>query len=388
MNRLKNLLFFILITFNACINSYDQVNNLGRNLANLYHLSDAESRSISPENLSGEKGKGGMAIEGSLSRAARELGQGWKINPLVIIKPGEIFTMADITGSGVIKHIWMTPTGNYRLSIFRIFWDNEKSSSIEVPVGDFFLSGWGFGNEPEISSLAICVNPSNGFNSYWQMPFRKSCKVTMENRGSENLVLFYQIDFDLTHVPRDAAYFHAQFRRSNPLPYKEPYTIVDGIKGKGLYVGTYLSHGAYSKDWWGEGEAKFFIDGDKEFPTICGTGEEDYFNGSYCYKMRKDTKGQDIYTSFSSPYSGFYYVKDTLGDYLSRVGQYRWHISDPISFRHNLKLTIQSLGWQSGGRFLPLEDDMSSVAYWYQIEPHNPFPEIPSNEKMIITGEK
>jgi hypothetical protein len=388
MNKLKSLLFFILIIFNACINKHDKFDGLGRELTNLYHLSNAESRSISPENLSGEKGKGGMAIEGTLANAARELGQGWKINPLVIIKPGEIFTMADITGSGVIKHIWMTPSGNYRLAIFRIFWDNEKSSSIEVPVGDFFLSGWGLGNEPEITSLAICVNPSNGFNSYWQMPFRRSCKVTMENRGSENLVLFYQIDFDLTRVPRDAAYFHAQFRRSNPLAYKEPYTIVDEIKGKGHYVGTYLSHGAYSKDWWGEGEAKFFIDGDKDFPTICTTGEEDYFNGSYCYEMRKDAKGQDIYTSFSSPYSGFYYVKDTLGDYLSRVGQYRWHITDPISFGQDLKLTIQSLGWQNGGRFLPLEDDMSSVAYWYQTEPHNPFPEIPSNEDMIITGKK
>ena len=188
MEKLKYLLFFIFIIFNACINRHDHFDGLGRDLTNLYHLSDAESRSISPENLSGEKGKGGMAIEGSTARAARELGQGWKINPLVIIKPGEIFTMADITGSGVIKHIWMTPTGNYRLAIFRIFWDNEKSSSIEAPVGDFFLSGWGLGNEPEINSLAICVNPSNGFNSYWQMPFRKSCKVTMENRGYENLV--------------------------------------------------------------------------------------------------------------------------------------------------------------------------------------------------------
>lgn len=388
MKKLKYLLFIILIVFNACINRNDQFDGLGKDLANLYHLSDAQSRSISPENFTGEKGKGGMAKEGTLSNAARELGQGWKVNPLVIIKPGEVFTMAEIPGSGIIRHIWMTPSGNYRLAIFRFFWDEEQTPSVEVPVGDFFLSSWGQGNEPDISSLAICVNPSNGFNSYWQMPFRKHCKITMENKGDENLVLFYQIDYDLTDIPRNVAYFHAQFRRSNPLPYKVPFTIVDGITGKGHYVGTYLSHGAYSKDWWGEGEIKFFIDDDKEFPTICGTGEEDYFNGSYCYEMRKDEKGNDIYTSFNTLYSGFYYVKDTLGDYLSRVGQYRWHITDPISFEKNLKITIQSLGWQTGGRFLPLKDDMSSVAYWYQIEPHNPFPAIPSNQNLIITGNK
>ena len=210
----------------------------------------------------------------------------------------------------------------------------------------------------------------------------------MENRSEKEVVLYYQIDYALTKIPHDAAYFHAEFRRENPLKYKEPYTIVDGIKGKGQYVGTYLSHGAFSPGWWGEGEIKFYIDGDTGFPTICGTGEEDYFNGSYGFEMRKDDEGRDMYTPFTSPYSGFYYVKGEFGDYLSRVGEYRWHITDPVRFKENLKVTIQSLGWQSGGRYLPLQDDLSSVAYWYQQEPHNPFPPLPSNEELMITGKK
>jgi len=296
--------------------------------------------------------------------------------------------MAEITGEGAIQHIWMTPTGNYRLSILRIYWDNEDEPSVEVPVGDFFCTGWGNGTEPEIRSLPVCVNPRSGLNSYWQMPFRKKCRITMENLDSRQMVLYYQVDYTLTDVPEDAAYFHAQFRRTNPLPYKEDYTIVDGIKGKGHYVGAYLSHGANSPGWWGEGEIKFFMDGDTEFPTICGTGEEDYFCGSYCYEMRKNESDQDIYTSFTTPYAGFYFLDPSkTGTHLSRVGQYRWHIMDPVRFESDLKITIQSLGWQSGGRYLPLRDDLSSVAYWYQTEPHNPFPTLPVKEKLMIVDQ-
>lgn len=212
----------------------------------------------------------------------------------------------------------------------------------------------------------------------------------MENISDKVLVLYYQIDYTLAEVPEDAAYFHAQFRRTNPLPYKEVFTIVDGIKGKGNYVGTYLAHGANSPDWWGEGEIKFYIDGDKDFPTICGTGEEDYFCGSYGYEEKKNEKGEYFYTSFSSPYTGFYYVQDPKykGDQ-RRFGQYRWHVVDPIRFDSDLRVTIQSLGWQSEGRYLPLKDDLAAVAYWYQAEPHNPFPKLPAKERLTIErGEK
>lgn len=381
---------FLLACFELLSQQAGDFSGLDLNMGNLYRLSNAKTRSISPENFTGEKGKGGMATleEGSAAKAARDLGQGWKVNPYVRIKPGETFTMAEITGEGAIQHIWMTPTGNYRLSILRIYWDNEDEPSVEVPVGDFFCTGWGNGTEPEIRSLPVCVNPRSGLNSYWQMPFRKKCRITMENLDSRQMVLYYQVDYTLTDVPEDAAYFHAQFRRTNPLPYKEDYTIVDGIKGKGHYVGTYLSHGANSPGWWGEGEIKFFMDGDTEFPTICGTGEEDYFCGSYCFEMRKNESDQDIYTSFTTPYTGFYFLDPSkTGTHLSRVGEYRWHIMDPVRFESDLKITIQSLGWQSGGRYLPLQDDLSSVAYWYQTEPHNPFPTLPVKEKLMIVDQ-
>lgn len=352
-------------------------------LAQLYQLKNAETRSISPENFTGEKGKGGMATleEGSAGRAARELGQGWKVNPYVHIEPGTTFTLGEIHGSGVINHIWMTPVGNYRLMILRFYWDDETEPSVEVPVGDFFAAGWGMGKEPRITSLAVCINPRSGFNSYWQMPFRKSCRVTMENLGEKRATVYYQIDYSLEDVPANTPYFHAQFRRVNPLPDKEVYTIVDGIRGHGHFVGTYLAHGANSPGWWGEGEIKFFIDGDDEFPTICGTGEEDYFCGSYGYSERH-ADGVYTYESFTSPYTGFHHIPHDGPQ--RRFGQYRWHITDPVRFMQDLRVTIQSLGWQSEGRYLPLQDDLASVAYWYQLEPHNPFPKLPAKEQLDI----
>ena len=356
-------------------------------LSDLCRVSDAKTRSISPENFSGKKSKGGMATlkEGSAAHAARELGQGWKVNPFVVIKPGTTFTMAEMEGPGMINHIWMTPARDYRHSILRLYWDDEKEPSVEVPVGDFFASGWGWGNEPAIRSLAVCVNPQNGFNCYWQMPFRKKARITMENLSSEHLLLYYQVNYTLAKAPKNLAYFHAQFRRVNPLPSKEVYTILDGIKGKGQYVGTYIAHGANSPGWWGEGEIKFYMDGDTEFPTICGTGEEDYFCGSYGFSGTDEYGQGREYQNFTSPYGGFYRVKpDEQKSLPNRFGEYRWHIMDPIRFERDLKVTIQALGWQSEGRYLPLQDDMASVAYWYQTEPHNPFPALPSKEKLMI----
>ncbi len=355
-------------------------------LQSLSILKNAKTRSISPENFTGEKGRGGMATleEGSAANAARNLGQGWKVNPYIRIQPNETFILAEINGSGIINHIWMTPVGDYRLMIIRFYWDDETEPSVEVPVGDFFAAGWGIGNEPVINSLAVCVNPRSGLNSYWQMPFRKKCRVTMENMGDKQATLYYQIDYSEENVDEGVAYFHAQFRRVNKLPFKDVYTIIDNIKGKGQYVGTYLAHGARSNGWWGEGEIKFFMDGDQEFPTICGTGEEDYFCGSYGYNEKKIDE-KYTYSDFSSIYTGFYSVKDVeIDDLVGVFGQYRWHVVDPIRFDEDLKVTIQSIGWQSGGEYLPLQDDLASVAYWYQNEPHKQFPSLPSKNNLII----
>ena len=356
-------------------------NGLGMNLGNLARLSKAQTRSISPENFSGEKGKGGMATEGTGAACARDLGQGWKISPSIRIGPGETFVLADIRGSGAIQHIWMTPTGHWRFSILRIYWDGSSVPAVECPVGDFFACGWN--RYAQISSLAVCVNPGSALNCYWEMPFRTGCKMTMTNITDKEMVLYYQIDYTLTEVPEDAAYFHAQFRRQNPLPYKQIYTILDGLRGQGHYVGTYLAWGVNNIGWWGEGEIKFYIDGDRDYPTICGTGTEDYFCGSYNFDVGKENGG---YREFTTPYSGLAQVIRPDGLYASqmRFGMYRWHIMDPIRFQQDLQVTIQALGWRSEHRYLPLQDDIASVAFWYQTLPTAPFPKLPERDYLEI----
>ena len=378
---MKNI-FLILLLITGIINAQNTT------LSNLYKPSNAKSRSISPENFTGEKGKGGMAIIDEYANPrSRNLGQGWKVSPKISIKAGETFTLAEINDSGIINHIWMTPSGDARLMILRFYWDDETEPSVEVPLGDFFAAGWGMMDGPFINSIPVAVNPGSGFNCFWQMPFRKKCKITVENRNSSGAGLYYQIDYSLEEVSEDAQYFHAQFRRVNKLAYKEVFTIVDNIKGKGNYVGTYLAHGARQEGWWGEGEIKFYMDGDQEFPTICGTGEEDYFLGSYGYN-EKEVDGKLYYTDFSGLYAGFHVIKDkTIEGFIDVFGQYRWHIQDPIHFEKDLKITIQSLAWREE-TYLPLEDDLASVAYWYQSEPHNPFPALPKNKKLIIKKTK
>jgi len=362
----------------GCAGQKSEFNGLEMGMGNLARLSYAKTRSISPENFTGEKGKGGMAQlgEGSASKAARDLGQGWKVNPYIHIKPGQTFELANIKGPGAIQHIWMTPTGNNRFNILRIYWDGEKTPSVECPAGDFFACG--MGQYIKVTSLAVCVNPGSGFNCYWEMPFRKRCKITMTNIDDKPMTLYYQIDYTLTNVPEDMAYFHAQFRRTNPLPYKEDYVILDDVKGWGHYVGTYMTWGSNSPGWWGEGEIKFFLDGDKEFPTICGTGTEDYFCGSYGF-VKPGTKE---YQEFNTPYAGMPQV--IKSEKQPRFGLYRWHIMDPVRFEKDLKVTMQALGWQSGGRYLPLQDDLSSVAFWYQTEPHAPFSKLPEKDSLKI----
>jgi hypothetical protein len=356
------------------------IDGLSNSMSTIYRLANAKTFSISPENLTGGKGRGAMATQGTASDAARELGTGWKVNPFIVIRPNETITLAEITGQGAIQHIWMTPTGNWRFSILRMYWDDEENPSVEVPVGDFFAMGWG--KYAPIRSLAVCVNPGSAFNSYWPMPFHKKARITMENLDGTAMRLYYQIDYTQAAVPGDAAYFHAQFRRVNPLPYKQVYTIVDNIRGKGQYVGTYLAWGVKNNGWWGEGEIKFYMDGDKEFPTIAGTGTEDYFGGSYNFE-NKDTKQ---YEEFTSPYSGLAQVIKPDGLYQSqqRFGLYRWHIADPVRFDENLRVTIQALGWKLNRTYLPLMDDISSVAFWYQSEPHLPFPKLPAKDALEI----
>ncbi|MCJ7738493.1 MAG: DUF2961 domain-containing protein [Anaerolineae bacterium] len=356
---------------------------LGMGLGTLSRLSKAKTRSITAENPLGEKGKGGMATEGTGARCARDLGQGWKVSPSIVIGPGQTCTLADIGGPGAIQSMWLSgdvarkgPVA--RFYILRIYWDDQKVPSVECPIADFFASGWG--QFAQINSVPVAVNPNRGYNCFWEMPFRGRCLITLENRHHEPMTHYYQINYTLTDVPDDVGYFHAQFRRVNPLPYKQSYTIVNGIKGMGHYVGTYLAWGVNNNGWWGEGEVKFFIDGDDEFPTICGTGTEDYFGGAYNW----DVDGQ--YVEFSTPFLGMHQVIRPDGTYSSqqRFSMYRWHIMDPIRFDKALEVTIQALGWRDGGRYLPLQDDIASVAYWYQAPPTSPFAELPDKDYLEI----
>lgn len=373
-------------------------------MSNIHVLSDAKTRSISSENKNGAKGGGGreevpVGANGQLIGCARELGKGWKVKPYDVVPAGETLQMADIAGPGAIQQIWMTATGCDRHLILRICWDNQKQPSVECPIGDFFASAFtGVDVFAPISSLAVCVNPGSAFNSYWPMPFRKRCRMTLTNVGLEDFNIFYQVNYTLNNLPDDVAYFHAQFRRTNPLPYGKVYTILDGVEGRGHYAGTYMAWGVNNQGWWGEGEIKFYLDGDIPrgktveeavaehggdcFPTICGTGTEDYFGGSYNFENKTTRQ----YQEFTTPYSGLPHIvrPDGLYNSQTRFSLYRWHIPDPIRFSEDIAVTIQALGWRSGGRYLPLQDDIASVAFWYQALPTAPFPELPDRNALEI----
>jgi hypothetical protein len=352
---------------------------MASSVPDLARLRPVATRSISPENFDGARGGGGRATEGTGAISARDLGRGWKVSPSVDIAAGETFPMASVDGPGRITHIWLTTHhSHWRRLVLRAYWDGAESPAVEVPLGDFFAHGWG--RFAQVSSQMVAANPHGGFNSYWPMPFRTGARLTVENLGEVPATLYYQVTYEVDgNVAEDVAasgYLHAQYRRSNPLPERSTHVLLDGIRGQGHYVGTYLAWGVNSPGWWGEGEIKFYLDGDQEFPTICGTGTEDYFGGAWNF----DVPGEG-YTTFSTPYLGLPQVLRPDGLYLSqqRFGMYRWHVLDPIHFAADLRVDIQALGWQSGHRYLPLRDDIASTALFYLDQPtahRPPFPHV------------
>ena len=350
-------------------------------------LRAGSTRSISPENFTGAKGQGGRAVEGTGASCARDLGVGWKISPSVDIGAGETFTLAEIGEAATITHLWLTThRNNWRTLVLRAYWDGAEEPAVEVPVGDFFCNGWG--HFAQVSSAMIAANPNGGFNSYWPMPFGGSARLTIENLSPETVTVYYQVTYQ-TGRADDAAYFHAQYRRSNPLPHLTTHPILTGITGHGHYAGTYLAWGVNSAGWWGEGEIKFYLDGDLHgpdggFPTICGTGTEDYFGGAWNF----DVPGQG-YTPYSTPYLGLSQVLRPDGLYHSqqRFGMYRWHIADPIVFHEDLTVDIQALGWRSGHRYNPLHDDIASTALFYLDAPVTNRPDFPTADDLEVAGE-
>lgn len=349
-------------------------------LSSLPLLREGKSRSINWENRNGEKGKGGMAASG--------LGPSRKGSPCIpLLKAGETITLAETDGPGVIQHIWMTVTNavsernRYILRdlVLRFYWDKETAPSVESPLGDFFCCG--FGASYSVSSLPIAVNPTRGFNSYFSMPFRKSMKITLENQCDEDVsAFFYQVDYCLLpELPQETGYFHAKWRRQRLTEKAKDYVILDNVKGKGQYVGTYMALTALERYWYGEGEVKFYLDGDRDYPTICGTGTEDYFGGAWSFATQKN--GKTVENTFCTPYLGYPYYShhDTEihndyhnDDMMPQRSFYRWHIMDPVLFDEDIRVTIQQIGVSHGGLF-ERQDDVATVAYWYQAEPHVPF---------------
>lgn len=327
-------------------------------LEDLYRPVQRDSRTITPENLTGEPGAACMArpdapdpLNPHAARAAEHLGVGWKVSPAVEVGAGESFVLADIEGSGVIRHIWLTlDPSMYRDCTLTVSYDGG-SPAIEVPVGDFFCSAW---RAVPISGMAISVGTNGGLNSYLPMPFRSAVKIELTNRGQRTTPVYWAIDYTLEDVAEEERYLHAAYRESTPVE-DGVHTILDGVRSAGSYVGTFMTWQQHSDGWWGEGELKFYLDGDVEYPTITSTGTEDYFGGAWNF-----TGG-----GFTSPFLGFATIEGQNERRGGRHTMYRFHIPDPIHFKSALRVTVQALGWHDDRRYRVLEDDVTSVAYWY-----------------------
>lgn len=351
------------------------------------------TRQISAENPTGEKGGACRwdpdPTDPDLphSGASVSLGRGWKVRPFIRVPAGQVVTLADIAGPGCINEIWVTTNlPRLRELVLRCYWDGEETPSIETPLGDFFAMG--HDRAPHlVNSLPIVVGPDRGCSSYWQMPFRERARITLENEGGQDAdVVAYRVLYKLHPVPDDAAYLHAQWRRSVTRREHPEHTILDGVRGRGVYVGTYLAWTALSSKWWGEGEVKFYLDGDGEFPTLSDNGTEDYFGGAFAFGVDSWAflgeggvpDPQLSEREFNTPYLGLAlaHTVDPQGPRLYSL--YRWHVLDAIGFAEDLRVTVQALGWWPNKEYQPLADDIASVAYWYQTEPHAPFPDFPS----------
>jgi len=277
---------------------------------------------------------------------------------------GQKLVVGELTGPGIINHLWITAKSPipqvYSLLVLRIFWDGEKEPSVEAPLGDFF--GVGFGQERLLRSLMLEMYPAGGehhaaLNCYWKMPFRKSAVIEIENKSLRSVSLFFiQVDYEkCPALPDDLLYFHARYRRENPVTLHKPYTILEA-KGRGNYVGTIMNYHLLGPGAWVEGGQDFYIDGE-ESPSLPGTGAEDYFG--HAWGFRSEINALLHGTSF--------------GPENNRMTAYRFHVPDPVRFKKSLRATMKCHGWDVQDR----QDDYSSVALWYQTEPHDPFPKMP-----------
>lgn len=353
-------------------------------LPDYLRASSVRSRAITAENPTGAKGAGGAQ--------ASILGPGRKGRAYLPLPAGATLTLADIIGPGVIRHIWITvpdttPVGPFVLRdlVLRAYWDDEEQPSIEVPLGDFFLNG--FGARATLQSLPIVVAPTGGMNSYLQMPFRKRARLTLESQHAGDIeAVFFQIDYtEGDELADDVGYLHAQWRRTLPPRKGADHILLDGVEGAGAYIGTYVALTALGRFWWGEGEVKFYIDGDTDLPTICGTGLEDYAGGAWAFQNELTNDREPEVHTFSAPYFGYPHRgtndRSRRSPYATSMptthGLYRWHLPDPIRFARDLKVTLQQIG-HDGTALFERADDICTTAYWYQTTPRAPFPALPA----------
>jgi len=277
------------------------------------------------------------------------------------IQPGETRQLAKIDGPGAITHIWVTIASkdehHLKNLVLRAYWDGEENPSIETPIGDFF--GLGHARYYQYSSYPIQIGTNNGLNCFWQMPFEKSALVTLTNDGPLPCrAFYYYIDYKTCDkLPENTAYFHAQYRQEYPCAAGQNYTFLEA-KGRGHYAGVNLSIHNRDDGWWGEGDDMIYVDGEDK-PSLHGTGSEDYFCGAWCYGP-----------AFSNNFIGCPLRGEHKRNALWNV--YRYHITDPIPFNESIRVTIEH------GHANDRSDDFSSVAYWYQTEPHVPFGPLPA----------
>ncbi|MHC4601770.1 MAG: glycoside hydrolase family 172 protein [Planctomycetota bacterium] len=318
-----------------------------------------ESRSIAFENPTGAKGQA--------AKAASNLGVGRKGAPAKSIKPGETVTLCNIKGPGVIRHIWMTThrrPDSLLGMVIRAYWDNQKHPSIEAPIGNFF--GISHGGEPRqaYQSAVHSVNPNAGMNIWLPMPFSKQARFTITNHSDKETVLFYNIDYTLAdRLTEPFGRLHILYRRENPTTLKKDFVILPKRTGMGRFVGCVLGIRPLSGDWWGEGEIKVYLDGDKQFPTIAGTGTEDYIGQSWGLQDKTYLYGG---TSLNSK---------------GLISIYRWHIKDPIYWKKDVRVTIQQIGWKGG--LYERQDDWSTTTFWYEPLPAAPLPPLPDYKTRI-----
>ncbi len=326
-----------------------------------------ESRSISFENVTGAKGQGG--------KAESRLGVGRKGAPNKRIDPDRTITLCDIQGPGVIRHIWMT-TNNKRQAllgqVIRAYWDNQKHPSIEAPIGNFFGLSHGLAGEQAYQSAAHSVNPNAGMNIWLPMPFAENARITITNESNRPCVLFYNIDYTTGEkLAEPFGRLHIIYRRENPTTQKEDFEILPKRRGIGRFAGCVLGIRTLGPHWFGEGEFKVYLDGDKKFPTIVGTGTEDYIGQSWGLQNKTYLYGGTSLNGISSGAANKLY------------SIYRWHLEDPVYWKKNVRITIQQIGYKRRVRLFERKDDWTTTTFWYEPVPSNRLPDLPDYESRI-----